>query len=247
MVGKVENLINRFSGKKTVIIAVTCICVAIYVLINVFHFLRPIPVLFYRNATGAEDIFGLILPTNSAIQEFELERDIEIYSVELQLANFKSVRHNINQVYIYLNDDLVHEDMIDSATVVDNAFHPIAGINANASAGDIMRIVVASRDGVPEEGITLNIRTGFSGNRLIRHNPVYGSYEDLPGEFSMRIYSNERTTLLRNLSERYLDIPVFWIFALFGAIMTLTILSLFIMAKPDEGEPISTKKQGGDR
>lgn len=239
---KNANSINSLADSNIAKWVTLTIAVIIFGLFAYGRFIRPVAVELYTNELGPVEAFGYILSENTAIQEFIFNQDTTVHNIELLLANYMSVRHNINQVYIYLNDTLVHEELIDSSVVVDNAFFPLSAMNVHVSEGDIMRIAITSRDGIPSEAITIWIRSDIaSDNRLLRYNMVDETYENLPGEITMRIFSAERISPLRTLSEQYFNISTVWIYVLFGAIIVLTILSFFLMVKNDDGTPSSSQ------
>lgn len=243
IIRKTKNLINKYSEKRAVVLIIICTVAVLYVLFMVY-FANPVPNLLYRNYTETDSAlpFGYILQDNTVVQEFIFDQNATVHNIELQLANYTSIRHNINQVYIYLNNVLVHRELIYSPAVVDNAFYPLAAIGTHASKDDIMRIVITSRSGIPSEAITVWIRPDIvSENRLLRYNMTDGTYEELPGEISMRIFSLDSETLIQRLSGRHSDIPTAWISILFGGIMILTIISFFLLGKADDNNPSSDK------
>lgn len=233
----IRNLINKYSDKRAVVFIVTCIVAVLYILFSIVYLVKPMPVLLYTNELGSNQPFSYILHNNTVVQEFIFDNDTTVFNIELRLGNYMSIRHNINQVYIYLNDVLAHEELIDSSVVIDNAFYPLAAMDMHASKDDIMRIVITSRDGIPSEAITVWTSADIaSDNRLLRYNMVDGTYEELPGEITMRILSSERILPLQYLSGRHLDITAVWGFILFGGIMILTIISFFLIVKKDDGQ-----------
>lgn len=242
---KNKDSINKFLEKRATVLIITCAVVVLYILFSIIYLVlaTPRPFLSYTNELGSNPHpFGYILHNNTAVQEFIFDQDATVHNIELQLANYMSFRQNINQVYIYLNDVMVHEELIDSTVVVDNAFYPLAAMDVHVSEGDSMRTVITSRDGTPSEAITVWIRPDIvSNNRLLRYNMVDGTYEELSGEITMRIFLSERISPLQYFSGRHPGISTVWIFIIFGGIMILTILSFFLMVKNDDGTPSSNQ------
>jgi len=248
IIEKIKKSINKFCEKRAVAIVVTGVIAAMYVLFGVTYFLKPMPVLLHSTPAGHFAHFGPILYSNTVVQEVSFGKDVAISNIELQLGTFSDVRHNINQVFIYLNDVLTREIVLDSRVVVDNAFHQLPALDMHIPEGDIMRIVITSRDGDSSEAISIwTTPSVVSENGLSRHNLYEGTYEGLTGEINMRIYSMEYISLLRGLSERYIDTSIFRIFIVFGIIMALTITSLFLMIKDDNKSLSDEELQGGDK
>ena len=237
---KIKNLINTYSEKRAVMLIVTLTIIVLYILIGIAYLMRPVHVLAYSNASGSMSPFEPILHSNTVIQEFTFDHDITLSGISLQLANYGSIRHNTNQVYIYINDVFLHEALIDSRVVVDNAFYPLDGIDLHISEGDVMRIVITSIDGIPSEAITIWVRSDIiSGNRLFRYNMSAGTYEEIQGEISVR--TTTPVSSFNIINERHQNVSAFTI--LFGAILTVTAILFFVMSKSDSGFPHPDTKE----
>lgn len=192
--------------KKNILEKFLIIILFLIVFWQIIYPLTTIAIAEYSNEKIESNItpFGEILNDNTLVQEIAIDLDCVISSIDIQLANYASTKTNKNQLMLYKNEELVHEETISSESVEDNKYRRIDNINLNCIKGDMLKLTLTSKDGIGGQAITAWVKTDIDNNKLYRYNLSDGSYSKVDGELSMSI--NTKVSTLSYVSKKYLGL-----------------------------------------
>lgn len=208
---------------KKYIFFISIIIIFTILLLCIYSLELPIPT--YQTQQSGNYAFGCITRENILLQHIYIPHDEIIKQLDLKLATYSRVNTNNNNISIIKNNILLYSKEFNSNILVDNSFFHIPNLNILVKEGEDLTISISSEDATSTNCITAWISNIESKNKLIQYNSSSNTYTEKEGELIVKI-SNDKLSVPKYLSTRFLKIPV-WIF--YGLTILLSILLILVI------------------
>lgn len=133
---------------------------------------------------------GGVTQDNYIIQKINLNKNAFVKSLEIQFATYATEKHNLNEITLYKNDELVFKRDVESEKLKDNEFYKLKNINLNVNKNDKLELIIMSY-GTKEEAVTVWIKD-FTDLNIDTESKLFkgiigGESEEVNGQISIRV------------------------------------------------------------
>lgn len=215
------------------IICIVLLMIAIVVYMGVYRLSTSV----YDNTSSEYPSveFGAITVANGLLQNIEIAENMQIDSIDIQLATYARVNDSNYIISASHNEVNIYRERVHAADLRDNSFFSLNDLDVMAASGDIISIsIIADGEVADEQAITAWIKQCPTTGALYRVTP--DGNVPVEGELSLKII--HEATITTYMATKYLHGNTVIPQILGGALLMLIGALLYLLVtQKEEKEP----------